>query len=315
MSDKDLMTSRIPTPTRWMVVLALGSLTAGCEETGQTDQPEAQYEIEKEFEKGPLRVTVKLEKSQINIADTLAVSIETVVDENYRVSFPVLANDLDEYEFNILDHRVRPQKLLTERRILYRSDYRLEPVLSGFYTLPELTFTFREQLSGEEDATAPPSEHELRTVAIEIEVTSPLDDEQADLTPAAIKDIVGVHRPFNAAWLWVGGIVIALALAAIVLFLRARRQAHVKKRIYKTAHQLAHDRLSDLEVENLPAQGRIKEFYERISYILRWYIEHRFDLKAPERTTEEFLHEAAAQGALNAGHTVKLWPLIEMEGK
>ena len=38
-------------------------------------------------------------------------------------------------------------------------------------------------------------------------------------------------------------------------------------------------------------KGRIKEFYERISNILRHYIEHRFDLHAPERTTEEFLYE------------------------
>ena len=32
---------------------------------------------------------------------------------------------------------------------------------------------------------------------------------------------------------------------------------------------------------------RSKEFYERISGILRHYIEDRFDLHAPERTTEE----------------------------
>jgi hypothetical protein len=37
--------------------------------------------------------------------------------------------------------------------------------------------------------------------------------------------------------------------------------------------------------------GKIKEFYERVSDILRHYIEHRFNLRAPERTTEEFLAE------------------------
>ena len=42
---------------------------------------------------------------------------------------------------------------------------------------------------------------------------------------------------------------------------------------------------------NLVEQGRIKEFYEEISGILRHYIEDRFDLHAPERTTEEFLGE------------------------
>ena len=46
--------------------------------------------------------------------------------------------------------------------------------------------------------------------------------------------------------------------------------------------------------------GRIKEFYERISGILRYYIEDRYDLHAPERTTEEFLFELQATDVLAA---------------
>jgi hypothetical protein len=43
--------------------------------------------------------------------------------------------------------------------------------------------------------------------------------------------------------------------------------------------------------ENLLTKGEIKFFHLRISDILRRYIENRFGLKAPERTTEEFLVE------------------------
>ena len=50
--------------------------------------------------------------------------------------------------------------------------------------------------------------------------------------------------------------------------------------------------------ENLPEQQRIKEFYSRISDILRHYIENRFGLHAPEQTTEEFL------GALSVTRTL-----------
>ena len=41
--------------------------------------------------------------------------------------------------------------------------------------------------------------------------------------------------------------------------------------------------------ENLVEQGQAKLFYLRLSNILRHYIEDRFELQAPERTTEEFL--------------------------
>ena len=49
-----------------------------------------------------------------------------------------------------------------------------------------------------------------------------------------------------------------------------------------------------------PEAGRIKEFYQRISDILRHYIENRFGLHAPERTTEEFLVELKPSEVLDA---------------
>ena len=50
--------------------------------------------------------------------------------------------------------------------------------------------------------------------------------------------------------------------------------------------------------QDLVKTGKIKEFYERISDIFRHYIEHRFNLKAPERTTEEFLAELSSANVL-----------------
>lgn len=49
--------------------------------------------------------------------------------------------------------------------------------------------------------------------------------------------------------------------------------------------------LENLLAEDLLATGQIKLFHLRISDILRRYIENRFGLKAPDRTTEEFLTE------------------------
>jgi len=40
---------------------------------------------------------------------------------------------------------------------------------------------------------------------------------------------------------------------------------------------------------NLIEQGKVKEFYIAITNIVRFYIERRFRIRAPEQTTEEFL--------------------------
>lgn len=52
---------------------------------------------------------------------------------------------------------------------------------------------------------------------------------------------------------------------------------------------LAFTQLKQLKDDNLPGQGRIKDYYTRLSGIVRRYIEARFDIRAPEMTTEEFL--------------------------
>ena len=44
----------------------------------------------------------------------------------------------------------------------------------------------------------------------------------------------------------------------------------------------------------------------RVSDILRHYIEDRFELRAPERTTEEFLFEIRDTGVLSQDHTKSL---------
>ena len=46
-----------------------------------------------------------------------------------------------------------------------------------------------------------------------------------------------------------------------------------------------------LSQRNLPKQGYYGSYYVDLSAILRYYIEGRFHLRAPERTTQEFLSE------------------------
>lgn len=49
-----------------------------------------------------------------------------------------------------------------------------------------------------------------------------------------------------------------------------------------------------------------REFCIRVSDALRAYLEERFDFRAPERTTEEFLHELQATALLNEPQKLSL---------
>ncbi|MDD4736101.1 MAG: hypothetical protein PHP44_08345 [Kiritimatiellae bacterium] len=55
----------------------------------------------------------------------------------------------------------------------------------------------------------------------------------------------------------------------------------------------------------------IEQYYVELSAILRTYLENRFRLRAPERTTEEFIHEAAHSRILSDTQQVVLHAFLE----
>jgi hypothetical protein len=102
------------------------------------------------------------------------------------------------------------------------------------------------------------------------------------LRPA--KPPVDVPNPWAWAW-WLGG---ALLLAAALLAWRRWRRQHPPA---PPAPVPPHVRARQQLAEALLHLGDPKLFCTRVADTVRWYLEERFQLRAPERTTEEFLVE------------------------
>ena len=120
-------------------------------------------------------------------------------------------------------------------------------------------------------------------------VTNNLASGPAGVTTNALRDIKPpVAIPSGWAWLWWSAGALALAALLYVLwrFWRKRKAEHPAAPAIP-AHVLARQRLA----EALSLIHQPKEFCILVSDTVRWYLEQRFDFRAPERTTEEFLHE------------------------
>jgi len=63
--------------------------------------------------------------------------------------------------------------------------------------------------------------------------------------------------------------------------------------------ETAYLQLRQLKRENLPAERKIKEYFTRLSGIVRSYIEGRFSINAPDMTTEEFLSSRGVSNVFN----------------
>ena len=276
-----------------ILMLCCGLLTActGCKERPQSKADKTEFEINEPYERGPLSVHVRIDKSKLTIAETLLLEFEAVIEPGYEVRMPKVDKVLE--NFGILDWNNLGNRLDENNNIASTYRYRLEPFLSGKYEIPAFTFEFYDVNSVEE------KKYELSSEPVEIEVTSLLDEQRGELVIEDIEDVVEMPQEASLWWIWLLFISFIAAASAGWILLRRKRVAKLI-RIFKPAHEIAYERLKALVKQNLVEAGKIKEFYERISSILRHYIEHRFDLRAPERTTEEFLAELKYTDVLSA---------------
>ncbi len=265
-----------------LITGALLLVCVGCEKSFDAETEKTEFEIDKDYQRGPLTVHVRVDKTKATIAETILLELEAAIESGYEVKMPTVEKVLE--NFGIVDWDNLGDKLDEKNNVVSRYRYRLEPFLSGTFPIPAFTFEFYDVNSPEDN------KYELATEPVDIEVASLLGEQRAELKIADIEGVVEMPAEASYRWVWVLCVLAVVGGAGFWLYLRRRRVEELV-RIFRPAHEIAYERLRDLVKQDLVKAGKIKEFYERISDILRHYIEHRFNLRAPERTTEEFLAE------------------------
>lgn len=264
------------------ILIGLTLCLVGCDKSGTGTQTKS-YAIDREFPRGPLTVHVRVDSNSVSIADLLTVELEAAIQDGYSVKMPAVDKLLE--HFGIVDRDVLPEKLDSDMRTIKTVRYELESFLTGEHDIPALSFEFF-------DVNDPNKTYTLDTDPIPVQITSLLGADRNDLAIEPLEDVVAMPREIKWTWIVVSVCcwIVVGALVAYLTYLKKKQIPDIV-RVFKPAHEIAYDRLRRLIEDKLIDAGQIKLFYERISTILRHYIEDRFKLRAPERTTEEFLLE------------------------
>ena len=118
---------------------------------------------------------------------------------------------------------------------------------------------------------------------------------EGEFDPRVFRDVKGpVGLPADRTWAWAwwtGGVLVGTLLLIAAMVMLVRRIGREPPEVIIPAHEWAFEQLKLLIDEELVEGGMVHEFYYRLSMIVRQYIELRFDLTAPEWTTQEFLVE------------------------
>jgi hypothetical protein len=147
--------------------------------------------------------------------------------------------------------------------------------LPGTYHLPRVPIPWR----------APDGAiHTLTAAAVDFAVAGAFDPAGPAPPPAPAKPPVGLPLP---AWVPVAlagaGLAMALLAWAAIRRLRRRPPPAPLPRADTPPHEAALARLAGLDPDRLP----LRDFYGRLSEVARAYLEDRFGLPAPRRTTAE----------------------------
>jgi hypothetical protein len=263
-------------------LLVLCLTFVGCDRSDDS-APEAVFEFSKHYDADNFSVDVRIDKTQINLSGTLTLELEASAKPGYDVVIPAVDQTLEDFEVRNFDDI--GSKLADNGNVVTTYRYRIEPLKMGQLLIPAMEFQAVEKDSSKS--------HTLATEPVEILVSTLLPADGTEPTLAEIEGVVELPAKPIPWWFWAVGAGLLAVLILVFVLIKMRKvdeQVHIV-RIFKAAHEIALRRIDELEKSDLIETGRLKVFYEGISDILRHYIEDRFELNAPERTTEEFLYE------------------------
>ena len=293
------------------IALCLALLPFGCSGEGGSDGSGAQeigFGFDETFGPGPVALSVRLGSREISLSDRLVCELELVTEAGLIAEFPeYLPEDFEHFSVVKIEYPDGPfpsavttktttdpdQDAAAEReaassRRRFRKRLVLEPDRSGELTIAPLAVYYRE--------AAEPREHHFLSdeILVKVEEISDIgslelagDPDILDAPPLLIED---------RRLIWAGASIGLAALATLIyLVLRYRTRPPPPP---PPAHEIAYEALRRLVAHGLVEKGEVELHFVHLSRIVREYIENRFEVRAPERTTEEFLQEASRSPAL-----------------
>lgn len=283
------------------------ALPAGCRRASDLARPSEQSPddgLEKTAEKGPLKLVVRLTPRTPRLSDVVELAITATAPADIEIRPPAFGAAVGDFVVRDYSEAPRESSAAGETRCFR---YRLEPTHAGRHLIRSIALEFADRRAGSETKGEPVR---IEVEPLEVLVTSPFGDgvpSLADLEPMLPPQPLPRSGTAWLGWLALAGVLVA---GGLVWLRRHRRAASVSKPP-PSPEEIARAALAALLAEDLPARGLVKEFYLRLTNVVRQYIEDTTGLRAPEQTTEEFLREMRVRAVFPAERSVRLQEFLE----
>lgn len=288
---------------RRVVVVTL-ALAAACGST-DVDAPVdpslvlASDAITKTTEVGPVKAEVRVWPAKPSLVDAVYLRLEVSAPDGVTIDAPFQeAGDQRLGRFRVVGFSRDTQRPATGGQ-LHVQTYTLEPPASGRQRIPPLRLEMLDaRASANPEARKP---QEILTDEVPLEI-APVPVEQATAT---LRDARGELDPDVGKTSWViivglAGGALVIGSGSILLFRAMRSRRRVQQQ--RSAYEDAVTHLRRLEDKGAPDADSADAWFVELSAIVRRYLEGRYEIRAPELTTEEFLLVATARPELTSEH-------------
>lgn len=236
------------------------------------------------------RVSSSLEKDSIWLGDQIKLILMAEYQSGIKIQFPQAKDSLGN-GIEVLSRSAVDTSKLDGGRLQLKQTYVITCFDSGPH--PIEPFVFSRQSGGPVDS--------IKTNSLSLFVMFPGVDLQ--------KGPTDIKKPFSAPITlkeiapWLLGAILVGAIIFLIIYAISRRrknqplfQAPPKPKV--PAHIVALGELDKLKEEQLWQHDKVKEYYTRLTDILRKYIEDRFEVSAMEQTTVEILESFKSRNSL-----------------
>ena len=310
-------------PSVCIIPVVLLMFTGGC-----ARQPSDQTALESgetsTAQKGPVKLTFTVTPVDLDFSQHAEVRLEVVsepgVTVNVRDYGRLVRESEHRFEIGVTRSERDPPRSTNDRKLISTYRYELVFFLAGEYELPPGALSFIDERGG---GDAPETEEHATERKVEELATEPLsitvrDESGRQLSPEELREIkmlAPIELPTVwSRWWWLGPLGAVAVIAAVVLLVPPVRRLLARclprnrgeRAIVIPAHVWARRQLAALAAEDLVGKGFFQEFHYRISYIVRGYIERRYDVSAGEMTTEEFLGAVVGDNRFGSATTAEL---------
>jgi hypothetical protein len=232
--------------------------------------------------RGVAEVRAFADRSAMTVGDRATLTVEVDHERSLQAEFLPPAGEFG--GLSVRDTKKIPLRTLGKDQVRESIVYTLETFTVGSYVIPPQSVQIKAP-SGETKI--------LKTPEIFIEVKSVMKPGEKE----ALRDIKLplVLRGGFPVWilvLFAAGLLTAAGLGIWFFYFAGRRSEKLLPPLPPDV--LALKELARIEALGLIHKHQMKEYYYLVSNCLRKYLEDRFNFKAPEQTTEEFLGSVVA---------------------